>query len=35
MSIMDLIKEKAKKRFNRIAMIEGEDERVIQAANIA
>lgn len=35
MSIMELIKEKAKKRLNRIALIEGEDERVIEAANIA
>jgi len=35
MGIMDLIKEKAKKKLNRIAMIEGEDERVIEAANIA
>ncbi len=35
MAIMDLIKEKAKKKINKIAMIEGEDERVIEAANIA
>ena len=35
MDIAKLMKEKAQKRINRIALIEGEDERVIEAAGIA
>ena len=35
MSIMELIRKKAKKKMNKIALIEGEDERVIEAAGIA
>jgi len=33
--IIKLMKEKAKKKLNKIALVEGEDERVIEAASIA